>query len=163
MNPLFSTMTHEELGRKLVAGEITPDDLSPEMVQTLIEHGIVEPIEDDSPDESPGAFMTIDGWEDELELSGFKLPVLTVGSPDTGTLVFETRATPKMSKFFRKWMQGSESKRIDIRIVDHEDTHIEKWRMQALPEGIGWGEVSKTEKSPWSISVQVSVRSILVD
>jgi hypothetical protein len=89
--------------------------------------------------------------------------VLTVGSPDTGILVFETRATSKMSKFFRKWMQSSESKRIDVRIVDHEDTHIEKWRMQALPEGIGWGEVSRTEKTPWLISVQVSTRSIIVD
>ena len=163
MNPLFSTMTHEELGNKLLSGEILPEDLNPETVQMLIEKGVLEPIEDDSPDESPGAFMTIEGWEDEVELEGLKLPVLTVGSPDTGTIVFQLRSIPKMSKFFRKWMQSSEPKRIDIRVVDHEDMHIEKWRMQALPEGIGWGEVSRGEKSPWIISVQVSVRSILVD
>ena len=164
MNPEFSTLTPEEIGKKLVAGEIKPDELSPETIQTLIEHGIIESVEDDSiPDESPGAFITIDGWEDEIELTGLKLPVLTVGSPDTGILVFETKGVQKMSKFFRKWMQSSESKRIDIRIVDHEDTHVEKWRMQALPEGIGWGEVSRSEKTPWLISVQMSVRSIFVD
>lgn len=163
MNPEFSTMTPEEIGRKLVAGEITPEELSPEMVQTLIEHGVIEPIEDDSPDESPKVFMTIDGWEDEVELTGVKLPVLTVGAPDTGTLVFEMKCVQKISKFFRKWMQSSETKRMDLRIVDHDDDHIEKWRMQCLPEGIGWGEKSRTEKTPWSISVQVTAKSILVD
>ena len=163
MNPEFSTMTPEEIGRKLVAGEITPEDLSPEMVQKLIEYGIIEPVEDDTLDESPKVFMTIDGWEDEVELTGIKLPVLTVGAPDTGTIVFEMKCVQKISKFFRKWMQSSEAKRMDVRIVDHEDSHIEKWRMQCLPEGIGWGEKSRTEKTPWSISVQVTAKSILVD
>ena len=156
-------MTHEELGNKLLSGEILPEDLNPETVQMLIEKGVLEPIEDDSPDESPKVFMTIDGWEDEVELTGIKLPVLTVGAPDTGTIVFEMKCAQRISKFFRKWMQSSEARRIDVRIVDHEDSHIEKWRMQCLPEGIGWGEKSRTEKTPWSISVQVTAKSILVD
>ncbi len=150
--------------------EIELDKLSQEDIAKLIAAGVIEEIEEegsDQPDESPDLFMSIEGWDGEIELSGLKLPVLTVGTPNNGTIVVEMKAVKKLSNFFKVWMKTSDTKRIEIRVIGYDDQdseeQIEKWRMYCLPEGMGWSEASKSEKGPWTVSVQMTAKSITVD
>jgi hypothetical protein len=149
--------------------EIELDKLSQDEIAKLIAAGVIEEIEEESdthPDESPGLYMTVEGWEEEIELTGLKLPVLTVGTPSNGTMVIEMRAQKKMSNFFRSWMKSSETRNLEIRVVDENEERqetIEKWKMSCLPEGMGWNEISRNDKSPWLLSVQLTAKSIVVN
>ena len=150
--------------------EIELDKLSQEDIAKLIAAGVIEEIEEEDeehPDESPDLFMSIEGWDEEIELIGLKLPVLTVGTPSNGTIVIEMRATKKMSSFFKNWMRSSDAKRVEIRVVNYNEEGseelIEKWRMHCLSEGMGWSEVSRNNKNPWVLSVQMTAKSIAVD
>lgn len=150
--------------------ELELDKLSQEDIAKLIAAGVIEEIEEeaeDSPDESPSLFMNIEGWDEDIELLGLKLPVLTVGTPSNGTVVLEMRVVKKMSNFFRAWMKSSDTKRVEIRVLNTDEEgkeeQVEKWRMHCISEGMGWSEKSRNDKGPWVLSIQMTAKSITVD
>jgi hypothetical protein len=150
--------------------EIELDKLSQEDIAKLIAAGVIEEIEEESDehaDESPDLFMNIEGWDEDIKLVGLKLPVLTVGTPSNGTVVIEMRVVKKMSSFFKNWMRSSDTKRVEIRVVncdeEGKEEQVEKWRMYCLSEGMGWSEASRNDKNPWVLSIQMTAKSITVD
>ncbi len=140
-------------------------ELNQEQIEKLIAAGVIEEIqeqEEDHEDLSPKISMKVEDTEEEFELSAFKLPVLQISSSSTGPVIVEVYVKKGHSSYFKKWLESSEYKAVEIVIADHQGEKLETWKAKCLPDAIAWGEMSSKGRDPWTISIQFSSRTLRV-
>lgn len=115
----------------------------------------------EGPDESPHWEFSIDGMP-PLEVDSVKWTVFTPGEATAGDVVVEIRVIPGLTSKLISWLKKPMPHRCSLTVEDHEGTRLEKWSMMGQPTALAVNELAGGMGEPWYITLQLTMRDIVV-
>lgn len=115
----------------------------------------------EGPDESPKWAFSIDGMP-PLETDSVKWSVFTPGEATAGDMVVEIRVTPGLTSRLFSWLKKPTPLRCWLNVEDHEGTRLEKWSMLGQPTALAVNELAGGMGEPWFITLQLTMRDIVI-
>ena len=112
-------------------------------------------------DLSPKWLIEIDGLG-PVDSLGAKFSVFTPGESSTGQIVVIALAKPGVNRSLLSWVSCPVEKRVSITITGPEGSLIEKWSMVASPVAMAMEDLSAESPEPWSTTLQLSIRELVI-
>jgi hypothetical protein len=109
--------------------------------------------------------LKIDGLNDEIPVTGARLPTFTSNMPNSGAIAIETMSAPghALNRHFMDWLAKPVIKSICLRVLDPVGETIELWHAKAVPLAMGFSELNIFEEEPFVTQFALTLSDIKIE